>query len=103
MTLRRDRDALSDDIRMLRGWLDDQRGRMRTTAAQLQLLADDPSALRDVEPPEASEDDDDVVVDVNGHGSSDDDGFPTEAVPALGGSLFDDEGSEREASNDPVR
>ena len=52
VTLRRDRDALSDDIRALRRWLDDQRTRLRTTARDLQRLAEDPSALRDVPVPE---------------------------------------------------
>ena len=53
VTLRRDRDALSDDIRILRRWLDDQRTRLRTTARDLQRLAEDPSALRDIPVPEA--------------------------------------------------
>lgn len=54
-TLRRDRDSLSDDIRNLRRWLDDQRGRMRTTARELQRLVEDPSTLRELPLPEISE------------------------------------------------
>lgn len=53
-TLRRDRDALSDDIRNLRRWLDDQRGRMRTAARELQRLVEDPSALRELPVPDVS-------------------------------------------------
>lgn len=65
-TLRRDRDALSDDIRNLRRWLDDQRGRMRTTARELQRLVEDPSALRELPVPDLAETSD----------------RPTEAAPA---------------------
>ena len=54
VSLRRDRDALGDDIRILRRWLDDQRARMRTAARDLQRLAEDPSALRDIPVPETS-------------------------------------------------
>ena len=45
VTLRRDRDALTDDIRLLRTWLDEQRGRLRTTASELQRLVDDPGSV----------------------------------------------------------
>jgi DivIVA domain-containing protein len=105
VTLRRDRDALSDDIRILRRWLDDQRTRLRTTARDLQRLADDPSALRDIPVPETvkgegdpSDIDDGAVepdpadegaerggagrIAASDHDDADaDDGEPTEAVP----------------------
>ena len=109
VTLRRDRDALSDDIRILRRWLDDQRARLRTTARDLQRLAEDPSALRDIPVPEAvaaatggdeptPDDADDAAPGADhdagapasgwGHDSGtddvdDDDGAPTQAVPAV--------------------
>ncbi len=116
MTLRRDRDALTDDIRVLRTWLDEQRGHMRTTAAQLQRLVDDPAALREVAAPELSADpasttaddaDADVVVDVADEqaGWADegaDDGAPTEAVPAFGAVPFDHQGSDADVSNDQL-
>lgn len=54
-TLRRDRDALSEDIRTLRRWLDDQRGRMRATARELQRIVEDPAALRELPVPEIAE------------------------------------------------
>ncbi|WP_436795661.1 DivIVA domain-containing protein [Actinospongicola halichondriae] len=54
LTLRRDRDGLSDDIRALRRWLDEQRTRMRSTARELQRLVEDPSALQDVAVPDVS-------------------------------------------------
>ncbi len=117
MTLRRDRDALTDDIRLLRTWLDEQRGHLRTTAAQLQRLVDDPSALGEVAAPavsadptgtdEDTNDDADVVVDVADEpaGRSDegaDDGAPTEAVPAFGAVPFDHQGSDADVSNDQL-
>ena len=111
VALRRDRDSLNDDIRMLRRWLDDQRTRLRTAARDMQRIAEDPGALRElplpettsldgVEPtdesegpapgdagaelagPDAGPDTDDEIVDVAD--GAFDDGEPTEAVPVLG-------------------
>lgn len=52
LALREDRDLLSEDVRSLRGWLDDQRSRLRTAARDLQRLVDDPNALRELPEPE---------------------------------------------------
>jgi cell division initiation protein len=52
LALREDREVLSEDVRSLRRWLDDQRGRLRTAAADLQRLADDPEALGELAVPE---------------------------------------------------
>lgn len=87
--LRRDRDGLTDDIRNLRRWLDEQRARMRTTARDLQRLVEDPAALRDfplpatpepgqsadteLTPPEADLSDE----------AGPDAGEPTQAVPVV--------------------
>jgi DivIVA domain-containing protein len=57
LALREDRDVLSEDVRSLRRWLDDQRGRLRTAAADLQRLVDDPDALGEVAAPEVHDDD----------------------------------------------
>lgn len=54
MTLRHDRDALADDIRNLRRWLDEQRTRMRSTARELERLVEDPAALQDLAAPEVA-------------------------------------------------
>ena len=110
VALRRDRDSLNDDIRTLRRWLDDQRTRLRTAARDMQRIAEDPSALREMPLPETATldgaettldvsepgpgggdgapdpsgpapDADDEVVDVADPGV--DDGEPTQAVPAL--------------------
>jgi DivIVA domain-containing protein len=54
VVLRQDRDTLAEDIRLLRRWLDEQRGRLRSTALDLQRLADDPNALRDIDVPTTS-------------------------------------------------
>lgn len=128
VTLRGDRDVLNDDIRSLRRWLDDQRTRLRATARDLQRLAEDPSALRDIPGPdlaltdaggdegvdvEAEPGDDDrpgqgagtdepgadaldtatgEAATATDPGRFDDDGEPTQAVPAVDGvQLFDDE------------
>jgi DivIVA domain-containing protein len=90
--LRRDRDALTDDIRLLRRWLDEQRGRLRSTARDLQRLADDPTALRDVPVPELSgaphdevlpgDETDDVQGSALDEGATSD-GEPTQAVPTF--------------------
>lgn len=50
--LRSDRDALAEDVRALKRWLDEQRARMRSTARELQRLVDDPNALRESAVPE---------------------------------------------------
>lgn len=52
LALREDREVLSADVRSLRRWLDDQRGRLRTAAADLQRLVDDPDALGELPVPE---------------------------------------------------
>lgn len=112
LALREDRDLLSEDVRSLRGWLDEQRSRLRTAARDLQRLVDDPNALRELPEPElhAGDDptelapapafvatdtpgaDDDEVVDarsahdVQGRldaGLFDDGGEPTQAVPPV--------------------
>jgi DivIVA domain-containing protein len=123
VTLRRDRDALSDDIRILRRWLDDQRTRLRTTARDLQRLADDPSALRDIPVPDTATveggpaDDDDAddhpvaegpeTTDA-GRGPGDDedgadDGEPTQAVPFADLSRPFDDADVDDAPADSVR
>jgi len=120
LALREDRDGLSADVANLRRWLDDQRARLRTTAAELQRIVDDPDALGDVPAPAAdaapdaeepadqsaaaavTEDGGDEVVDARTGGDLrgglwDDGGEPTQAVPSVddgsldGPSLFDDE------------
>ena len=130
VTLRRDRDALSDDIRILRRWLDDQRTRLRTTARDLQRLADDPSALRDIPVPEtvsgggatdADEAPDGSDDDVQGAGTAPesgesapapqladdedgaDDGEPTQAVPFADLSRPFDDADADDAPADSVR
>lgn len=55
LALREDRDLLSDDVRSLRGWLDEQRSRLRAAARDLQRLVDDPNALRELPEPELHE------------------------------------------------
>lgn len=103
LTLRRDRDGLSDDIRALRRWLDEQRTRMRSTARELQRLVEDPSALQDVAVPDISsptgaEDDagtdaSEAPVDAEAFAPTGADaGEPTQAVPVI------DDGA---SSNDP--
>lgn len=57
LALRKDRDVLSEDVRSLRSWLDDQRDRLRTTAQDLQRLVDDPAALGEITEPELQGDD----------------------------------------------
>lgn len=112
LALRKDREVLSEDVRSLRGWLDDQRIRLRDAARELQRMVDDPDALGERPAPELDEPapaahsdapDDDVVDartgdDVQaGVGAADDEGEPTQAVPVVEGSgpagsaLFDDE------------
>jgi DivIVA domain-containing protein len=128
VTLRRDRDALSDDIRILRRWLDDQRTRLRTTARDLQRLADDPSALRDIPVPdtamaEGAEADDDSAPEALGEGpdmgdagrapfagdddgdddGGADDGEPTQAVPFADLSQPFDDADVDDAPADSVR
>lgn len=98
LTLRRDRDGLSDDVRSLRRWLDEQRNRMRSTARELQRLVEDPSALQDVAVPELSEPsalvDDDAPVEAEPADAPEsswpafaaegaDAGEPTQAVPPI--------------------
>ena len=56
LALREDRDVLSEDVRSLRRWLDDQRGRLRTAARDLQRLVDDPDALGELAVPEVHTD-----------------------------------------------
>lgn len=97
LELRRDRDGLSDDIRTLRRWLDEQRTRMRTTARELQRIVEDPSALKELDEPSLS--DGAEIVDVSDAGDaasdagSDDPGLEpadpfegdaTQAVPIVG-------------------
>ena len=99
LALRRDRDGLSDDVRNLRRWLDEQRSRMRSTARELQRIVEDPSALQELAVPDLSTpaapaaddaDDggeaDDVAPEAAATvgGPSDDAGEPTQAVPAVG-------------------
>jgi DivIVA domain-containing protein len=113
LALRKDREVLSEDVRSLRGWLDDQRSRLRDAARELQRLVDDPDALGELPAPELDEpapaahsdaDDDDDVVDARTDddvqarlGDADDEGEPTQAVPVVeasessGAALFDDE------------
>lgn len=112
LALRKDREVLSEDVRSLRGWLDDQRSRLRDAARELQRLVDDPDALGERPTPELDEPapaahrdaDDDDVVDARTDGDAqtsvgdaDDEGEPTQAVPVVeasgpgGAALFDDE------------
>jgi len=90
-TLQQNRDALAEDIALLQTWLDDQRGRLRSTARDLQRLADDPSALREVAAPEIS--DAPVAPAASDEGAGDGeatDGEPTQAVPVFGRPFDDD-------------
>jgi DivIVA domain-containing protein len=120
LALREDRDLLAHDVASLRGWLDGQRDRLRSTAADLQRLVDDPSALGEVPTPEVHEtsgvaeasapvaDEADEIVDARGGDEpearfggglfdDDDGGEPTQAHPLLSDELdgpaaiFDDE------------
>lgn len=98
LALREDRDLLAHDVASLRGWLDGQRDRLRSAAADLQRLVDDPSALGEVVTPELHEtsgaaevaapapDEADEIVDARGAGH--------EAEARFGGGLFDDDGGE---------
>lgn len=108
LALRRDRDGLSDDVRALRRWLDEQRTRMRSTARELQRLVEDPSALQDVAPPELSETADEVdddessapapAADVPAFAPEGaDPGEPTQAVPVFDGGSSDDPWADQEA------
>ena len=108
LSLRRDRDGLSDDVRALRRWLDEQRTRMRSTARELQRLVEDPSALQDVAPPELSEpasaaagDDAGVAeppADVPAFAPEGaDSGDPTQAVPVFDGGPTDDPWADQES------
>lgn len=92
-TLQQNRDALADDIALLQTWLDDQRGRLRSTAHDLQRLADDPSALREVAAPAISDAPGDAAPDHDATSRDDegaDDGEPTQAVPVFGRPFDDD-------------
>ncbi|MDE0803469.1 MAG: DivIVA domain-containing protein [Acidimicrobiales bacterium] len=104
LALRRDRDGLSDDVRSLRRWLDEQRSRMRSTARELQRIVEDPAALQELAVPDLSEPtsaaDDPAAAtapDVGPMGDEsdsagplvdgpvgEDPGEPTQAVPAVG-------------------
>lgn len=105
LALRRDRDGLSDDVRGLRRWLDEQRSRMRSTAREMQRLVEDPTALQELAVPDLSTPTtpipDDPPTDevgggpVDGHDPAGGDagfdgpageepGEPTQAVPAVG-------------------
>lgn len=95
MALRGDRDALNDDVRNLRRWLDEQRTRLRTTARELQRLVDDPAALRELPVPELAGSEQPTAADgaepSTDHDEEPSDGEPTQAVAAVGGmSIFDD-------------
>ena len=119
LALREDRDLLSEDVRSLRSWLDEQRSRLRTTARDLQRLVDDPDALRELPVPEIHADADLVspttaegTDEVAGQTSIDEIPAPTDAVAAdeadqvvdartaddvqarLDGSIFDAHGGE---------
>lgn len=120
LALREDRDLLAHDVASLRGWLDGQRDRLRSTAADLARLVDDPAALGEVPAPELHEtsgvadvaapaaDEVDDIVDARGASGPEasfggglfddgDGGEPTQAHPRLGDELdgpaaiFDDE------------
>lgn len=53
--LERTREVMHSDVRALRRYLDDQRTRMRTAARDLQRLVEDPTALKDHQPPVTSD------------------------------------------------
>lgn len=57
--LRNDRDGLNSDVRNLQRWLDEQRGRMRTTVREMNRLIDDPTALRELPIPDGTSTSDD--------------------------------------------
>ena len=109
LALRRDRDGLSDDVRALRRWLDEQRTRMRSTARELQRLVEDPSALQDVAPPDLSEPSADVPDDDESPDPAPatevpafapegaDPGEPTQAVPVFDGGSTDDPWADQES------
>lgn len=114
LSLRRDRDALTHDVRALRRWLDEQRSRLRTTARDLQRLVEDPAALRELPVPELREDateqigDDDAeavqdapeATDDGDLTIFDDDGEPTQSVPTVDGlRVFDDEEDEHDPAS----
>lgn len=94
MDLRRDRDALTTDVRSLSRWLDDQRGRIRAAARDLQRIVDDPAALREAPLPETLDEAGAPPVaeastdEPAGEATVDDapsDGDPTQANPVIGG------------------
>ena len=90
LALRQDRDVLSEDVRSLRTWLDDQRGRLRTAARDLQRLVDDPDALGELAVPEVHEDSglatapSDAVEDAPGAETEPDDGPVDTSSPTAG-------------------
>jgi DivIVA domain-containing protein len=94
LALRRDRDGLSDDVRGLRRWLDEQRTRLRSTARELQRLVEDPAALQELAVPEMStpsapesesvDDAESAADEVPAFvPEGDEGGEPTQAVPAV--------------------
>ncbi|MGK2930962.1 MAG: DivIVA domain-containing protein [Acidimicrobiales bacterium] len=96
-TLQQNRDGLAEDIALLQTWLDDQRGRLRSTAHDLQRLADDPNALREIAAPaisdapgDAAPDHDATSRDDESDDDGDGDGEPTQAVPVFGRPFDDD-------------
>ena len=89
VTLRQDRDHLTEHVRVLRGWLEDQRGRLRSTAADLQRLADDPDALGDVEVSDTWQAPDGPPPQTGAVGDEPSDGEPTQAIPTFGLQLED--------------
>ncbi len=99
-TLRRDRDGLSDDIRSLRRWLDEQRTRMRSTARELQRLVEDPSGLQDVAVPDLSTPTEPIDETASADGAAATPAFapsggdvaePTQAIPAIDSDPADDD------------
>lgn len=78
--LRRDRDGLNSDARNLQRWLDEQRGRMRTTVREMNRLIEDPTALRELPIPDGSEPSTDPS---QAQGVDPNAGEPTRAVPAV--------------------
>lgn len=92
--LRRNRDDLNVDIRNLQRWLDEQRGRMRTTARELQRLIDDPTALREFPLPSVASDDDEGA----GDGATDESPAPAPApAPSAAGPAPDTDGEPTQA------
>jgi DivIVA domain-containing protein len=83
LALRQDRETLSADVANLRGWLDAQRARLRTTAEELQRLVDDPDRLAEVPAPEVGETTTDAPAEASAEAPPADDDGPAADEPEV--------------------